>query len=175
MPTKLHTRGACAAQVRALTGAEQEAMGRDAPPRSQAIFGLDMAAWTEWKRRVRPADPLMPHRPPFEFPGRAAAAGLHAVLGQPLWDLKRHALHRCRPCRSCHPQCQSHESAGCWSMRYFAGDRSLILGGLPPAGTPPVQLPTVNALAEGLGTGCSAGRASFAICHRMQHALQLGI
>ena len=58
-------------QVRALTDAEQESKGGALPPRTQAIFGFDMAAWAEWKRRVRPSDALMRHRAPVQLPGNA--------------------------------------------------------------------------------------------------------
>lgn len=57
--------------MRALTDAEQEARGRALPARTQAIFGFNMAAWAEWKRRVRPGDALMAHRAPVQLPGSA--------------------------------------------------------------------------------------------------------
>ena len=57
--------------MRALTDAEQEEKGRSLPPRTQAIFGFDMDAWAEWKRRVRPGDTLMRHRAPVQLPRNA--------------------------------------------------------------------------------------------------------
>jgi hypothetical protein len=54
--------------VTALTPEEEKRLGKGLA-RMQAIFGVDMATWENWRRLVRPTDCLMAHRPPAVLPG----------------------------------------------------------------------------------------------------------
>lgn len=59
-------------KVTALSEEDRKQLARG-QPRTQVIFSLNMDTWDTWRRRVRPEDCIMAHRPPAVLPGTAGA------------------------------------------------------------------------------------------------------